>query len=109
MEEITPISKGKVREEVNEEYDSYIYYLKETTGRSEESLVKDDINTRIIINIVLIIIYDPLSDWVWGNLFLNGKGHPIERMLDIMSDCIFSERKLNEKIFEGHFDRSNVV
>lgn len=109
MKELTIIAKEKVREEAKEEYDSYISDLKEATGRSEESLVKEDIQTSIILNIVLIIIYDRLPYRVWVDLFLNGEGHPIERMIDTVSDRIFSERKLNEKIFEGHFDGPNAA
>lgn len=90
-EELVAVARAVVRKAAKKEWNRYIKKMRNLTGMEESALIQDDLYTRIIYIVYVVIIEDPLPSWVWIELFLNGEGGTIERALEIADETLFDE------------------
>lgn len=92
-EELVAVARAVVRKAAKKEWNRYIKKMRGLTGMEESALIQDDLYTRIIYIVYIVIIEDQLPFWVWIDLFLNGESGTIERALEIADETLFEEEE----------------
>lgn len=106
-DELVVIAKAIAKRSSKKEWNRYIKGMRKATGMEEASIIQDDLYTMIIYVVYIVIIEDPLPDWVYLDLFLNGEGgKTIERALEIADEMLFSEESNSKNL---HPDCSNAI
>lgn len=103
-EELVSVAKAVVRKAAKKEWNRYIKRMRSLTCMEESALIQDDLYTRIVYIVYVVIIEDPLPSWVWIDLFLNGESGTIERALEIADETLFEEEGSKKNILPDYPD-----